>query len=229
MQVLMGDTPPRVSATTWARGGKRLFDVVAAALLLILLSPLALLAALLVKLTSRGPILFAQERTGLGGHPFWLLKFRTMRADRIPDPKEIVPLGHGDVTRVGRFLRRLKIDEMPQLIHVLTGHMSLVGPRPTLPDQTDAYDDFRRQRLLVRPGITGLAQIHGNTALSWDQRILFDIAYVRRCSFLWDLLILLRTCWAIPAGDPQTPATFEETRYAGYVTPPEGYQTVGPP
>ena len=150
-------------------------------LLLILLSPLALVTALLVKLTSRGPILFVQERTGLSGHPFALLKFRTMRADRIPDPAEIVPLDHTDVTRVGRFLRRFKIDEMPQLIQVLTGHMSLVGPRPTLPDQTDAYDDFRRQRLLVRPGITGLAQIHGNTALSWDQRILFDIAYVRRC------------------------------------------------
>ena len=124
--------------------------------------------------------------------------------------------------------RRFKIDEMPQLIQVLTGHMSLVGPRPTLPDQTDAYDDFRRQRLLVRPGITGLAQIHGNTALSWDQRILFDIAYVRRCSFLLDLSILLRTCWAIPAGDPVQPPSFQETRYAKYVTPPEGYETLPP-
>ena len=224
----MADTPPRVSTTIWARGGKRLFDGVAAALLLILLSPLALVTALLVKLTSRGPILFVQERTGLSGHPFALLKFRTMRADRIPDPAEIVPLDHTDVTRVGRFLRRFKIDEMPQLIQVLTGHMSLVGPRPTLPDQTDAYDDFRRQRLLVRPGITGLAQIHGNTALSWDQRILFDIAYVRRCSFLLDLSILLRTCWAIPAGDPVQPPSFQETRYAQYVTPPEGYETLPP-
>jgi lipopolysaccharide/colanic/teichoic acid biosynthesis glycosyltransferase len=200
------------------------FDLVAGAILLLVLSPLLLLAACLVKLTSRGPLLFSQQRAGLSGVPFRLYKFRTMRADRTPDPKELVRLDHPDITSVGRALRRLKIDEMPQLVSVLKGEMSLVGPRPTLLDQVAAYDDFRRQRLLVRPGITGLAQINGNTAIPWDQRILFDIAYVRRCSLLLDMAILLRTCWAIPAGEPANPRPFNQTPYAHHVTPPEGYE-----
>ena len=220
----MSDASQTVSGTIWARGGKRVFDLVAGAILLLVLSPLLLLAACLVKLTSRGPLLFSQRRAGLGGEPFRLHKFRTMQADRTPDPKEVVPLDHPDITPVGRVLRRLKIDEMPQLFSVLRGDMSLVGPRPTLLDQVAAYDDFRRQRLLVRPGITGLAQVNGNTAIPWDQRILFDIAYVRRCSFLLDMAILLRTCWAIPTGEPANPRPFDQTPHARYVTPPEGYE-----
>ena len=94
---------------------------------------------------------------------------------RTPDPKELVPLSHPEITPVGRLVRRLKIDELPQLVNVLKGEMSLVGPRPTLPDQVAAYDDFRRQRLLVRPGITGLAQVNSNASVPWDERILFDV------------------------------------------------------
>ena len=101
--------------------------------------------------------------------------------------------------------------------------MSLVGPRPTLPDQVAAYDDFRRQRLLVRPGITGLAQVNGNTSIPWDERIMFDIAYVRRCSLLMDVGILVRTVWAVLAGDARTRRPFRTTRYARHVTLPEGY------
>lgn len=221
----MGDEPQHTSPTIWARGGKRLFDVLASAILLLVFSPVLLIAAGLVKLTSRGPIFFSQQRAGRNGIPFHVPKLRTMRADRTPDPKELVPLDHAEITRVGRFLRRFKIDELPQLICVLKGDMSLVGPRPTLLDQVAAYDDFRRQRLLVRPGVTGLAQVNGNTAISWDQRILFDIAYVRRCSLWLDASILLRTCRAVVGGEPANPPPFEQTRYGRYVTPPEGYPT----
>lgn len=198
--------------------------MVAASVLLLLLSPVLLLAAFFVKLTSRGPLFFAQKRVGRNGVIFQVRKFRTMRADRRPDPKELVPLDHPDITPVGRLLRRLKIDELPQIAHVLTGEMSLVGPRPTLPDQVEAYDDFRRQRLLARPGITGLAQVNGNTSVPWDERILFDIAYVRRYSLAMDLGVLLRTVLALILGEARTTRPFHTTRYVTYVTPPEGYR-----
>lgn len=215
------------SNTLWARIAKRPFDLVAALLLVVVLSPLLLLAALLTKLTSSGPILFIQERAGQAGCRFNLLKFRTMRAARVPDPTELVPLDHADITPVGRILRRFKIDELPQLFNVLAGHLSLVGPRPTLPEQVEAYDGFRRQRLAVRPGLTGLAQVNGNTSMSWDERILFDIAYVRRCRLSLDLAILLRTVVVVLAGEGRTTRPFASTPYAQWVTPPEGYPTTG--
>ncbi|MFQ5414937.1 MAG: sugar transferase, partial [Phycisphaerae bacterium] len=177
----------------------------------------------LIKLTSRGPVLFAQDRAGRGGVVFRLYKLRTMRGHRTPDPKEIVPLDHPEITRVGYYLRRLKIDELPQLLHVVTGRMSLIGPRPTLPDQVAAYDGFRRQRLLVRPGITGLAQVNGNTRMSWDERILFDIAYVRGCSAVMDAGIALRTMAALVVGEARLARRFADTVYTAYVTPPPGY------
>lgn len=214
-----------VSTTSWVRGGKRVFDLVASVLLLVVLSPLLLLAALSVKVTSRGSVLFVQERSGRHGHVFRLIKFRTMRGDRKPDAKEIVPLNHPEITPVGRFMRRLKIDELPQLMNVLRGEMSLVGPRPTLPDQVEAYDDFRRQRLSLRPGITGLAQVYGSALMSWDERILYDIAYVRRCDLLMDVGILLRTVAVIPLGETCMTRSFESTKYAGYVIPPYDYQS----
>lgn len=216
--------PQEVAADKWwPRWGKRLFDLVGAAALVISLSPLFLFAALAVKLTSRGPLIFLQDRAGKDGRIFRLLKFRTMRGDRKPDPKELVPLGHADITSVGRFLRRSKIDELPQLLNVLKGEMSLVGPRPTLPDQAAAYDDFRRQRLLVRPGITGLAQVNAGAMTSWNERILFDVAYVRRYNARMDLGILLRTCLVVLLGETRMRRPFETTRYATHVEPPEGY------
>lgn len=212
-----------VSRTIWARAGKRAFDVMVAGLLLVILSPLLVLVGALVKLTSRGPLFFSQERSGRDGATFPLHKFRTMRGDRTPDPKELVPLDHPEITPIGRILRRFKIDELPQLITVISGRMSLVGPRPTLPDQVEKYDAFRRQRLLVRPGITGLAQVNGNTTVPWDERILFDIAYVRRCSLLMDLGILLRTVWVTLIGEESMTRSFQTTRYAEYVQVPTNY------
>lgn len=217
------DSRPPVSKTWWACGGKRVFDVAAALVLLILLSPLFLLACLLIKLTGPGPVFFRQTRIGKGGLPFRMIKFRSMRADRTPDPLETVPLTHPEITPIGRYLRRFKIDEAPQLFLVLTGKMSLIGPRPTLPDQVEKYDAFRRQRLLVRPGITGLAQINGNTSISWDERILFDIAYVRCCSLRLDLAILWKTLGVILKGERPADRRFVDSPWSEYVTPSEGY------
>ena len=213
-----------VSESVWLRALKRPFDLVAALLLVLLLSPVLLLVAVLVKLTSPGPVFFTQDRVGKDARIFRLVKFRTMRGDRTPDPKELVPLHHPDITRLGYVLRRFKIDEVPQLFNVLQGEMSLVGPRPTLPDQAAAYDAFRRQRLRVRPGITGLAQVYGNSLMPWDERILYDIAYVRRCGFFLDLSILLRTILVVFVGERRMTRPFVETPFAVFVTPPDEKQ-----
>lgn len=212
-----------ISRSWWARGTKRIVDLAAAAVLLLVVSPLMLLIALLIKLSSPGPVLFVQERAGRNGRNFRLMKFRTMRP-RKPDPLELVPLSHPDITPVGRLLRRTKLDELPQLFNVLAGQMSLVGPRPTLPDQVAGYDEFRRQRLLVRPGVTGLAQVHGGTGIPWDQRILFDIAYVRRCRFSLDLWILYQTVIGVFRGQAAMVRRFEHTNFARWVDVPEGYE-----
>ncbi len=212
-----------VSGTWWAVGGKRVFDVFASALLVLVLSPLLITTAILVKLTSRGPVFFTQDRGGCGSRNFRLYKFRTMRGGRKPDIKELVPLDHPEITGIGYYLRRYKIDELPQLANVLLGDMSLVGPRPTLPDQVAAYDDFRRQRMLLRPGITGLAQTNGNAEMPWDERILYDIVYVRRCSFLFDMSIFARTVFVLILGEQRMTRRFADTPYTSFVTPPEGY------
>ena len=221
MMELMNARETPVSGALWSRGPKRLFDAAAALVLLFVLSPLLVLIAALVKSTSRGAVFFAQDRAGKDGRIFRLVKFRTMRGDRTPDPKELVPLHHPDITAPGYVLRRFKIDEVPQLFNVLKGDMSLVGPRPTLPDQAAAYDAFRRQRLLVRPGITGLAQVYGNSLMPWDERILYDIAYVRRCGMFLDLRILLRSVWVVFAGEQRTTRPFADSPFAAFVNPPK--------
>ena len=209
-------TPPEaaVSRAIWARGPKRACDFLLSLLGLVLVSPLLVAAMLLVKLSSPGPVFFRQVRTGPGGREFRPYKLRTMGGGRTPDPNEIVPLDHPEVTRVGRVLRRLKIDELPQILNVVNGYMSLIGPRPTLPDQTRAYDDFQRQRLLVRPGVTGLAQVNGNTAISWDERIKYDVYYVRHHGFCMDVGILLRTVPVLLHGEERYARPFEESPYA---------------
>lgn len=180
---------------------KRSSDVVAAGLVLLTLSPMLLLAAIAIKLTSRGPLLFTQQRAGRGGQLFRIYKFRTMRGGRTPDPNEMVPLDHPEITAVGRLLRRLKIDELPQLLNVMLGDMSLIGPRPTLPDQVEQYDGFQRRRLDVRPGCTGLAQVNGNAALTWPDRIEWDVYYVDHVSLWLDAKVLLKTVAVIVAGE----------------------------
>ncbi|MBI3836141.1 MAG: sugar transferase [Planctomycetes bacterium] len=200
--------------TWWTAWGKRAFDIVGALLLLLVLSPVLIVSALLIKLTSSGPIFFVQRRGGLNGAPFALVKFRTMRGGRVPDPKEIVPLEHPEITPVGRILRRSKIDELPQLWNVLRGEMSLVGPRPTLLDQIEKYDAIRRRRLLAKPGVTGLAQVYGSAMMPWDERIMYDVAYVRSCSPQIDAWVLLLTAWVVLIGEERAARRFTSTKYA---------------
>ena len=212
-----GDATPFMPVTFWVRRGKRIGDLLGGSLMLVLSSPLMLVAAAIIKATSPGPVFFRQTRAGKDGKPFVVIKFRTMRGNRTPDSKELVPLDHDEITRVGRLLRRLKIDELPQLFNVLLGDMSVVGPRPTLLDQVAVYDSFRRQRLLVKPGLTGLAQVYSSAAASWDERISYDIAYVRLSSPLLDLSILLRTFLVIFLGENRTTRDFASTRFTSVV------------
>ena len=170
---------------------KRPFDLIAAVVLLIALSPLLALAAVLVLISGGPPLLFRQERPGCRGAPFTLLKFRTMR-DRRDARGEPLP-DESRLTRVGRFLRASSLDELPELVNVIRGDMSLVGPRPLLMRYLDRYTPTQARRHEVRPGITGWAQVNGRNALTWEQKFALDIWYVDHVSFSLDLRILIRT------------------------------------
>jgi len=180
---------------------RRTFDVVSSALLLLLLSPVLLVAALVIVLEDRGPVLYRQQRVGKDGDEFELLKLRTMvvGAERI-GAGLAVNAGDPRITRVGRLLRRLSLDELPQLWNVLRGDMSLIGPRPTLAYQVERYTPRQRRRLEVKPGITGWAQVHGRARLPWDERIELDVWYVEHRSPWLDLQILARTPLALLTG-----------------------------
>jgi lipopolysaccharide/colanic/teichoic acid biosynthesis glycosyltransferase len=180
---------------------KRAVDVVGASAALLLLSPLLALAALAVKLEDGGPAFYRQRRVGLHGSEFELLKLRTMivGAER-QGAGPAVDRGDARITRVGRVLRRLSIDELPQLWNVVRGDMSLVGPRPTLAYQVSRYSPRQRRRLEVKPGITGWAQVNGRAALPWDQRIELDLWYVEHRSAWLDVKILARTPLALFSG-----------------------------
>lgn len=198
----------------WQRGAKRVFDALFSSAALILLAPALLILAALTQAAGRGPVFFSQDRIGRHGRPFRLRKFRTMPAGRTPDPLELVPLEHPELNPAGRFMRRFKLDELPQLFNVLLGDMAIVGPRPTLPDQVERYDPFQRRRLEVRPGLTGLAQVNGNAAIPWPERIRYDVAYVDRCGPALDLVILARTVAVIVAGEARFARPFDRSPYA---------------
>jgi lipopolysaccharide/colanic/teichoic acid biosynthesis glycosyltransferase len=187
--------------TLCAVSGKRLFDVVSAAAGLVVTSPLLALSAFAVKLEDRGPVLYRQTRVGKDGVDFELLKLRTMvvGAERM-GAGFAVDRGDSRITRSGRVLRKLSLDELPQLWNVVRGDMSLIGPRPTLRYQVDRYDERQLHRLDVLPGITGWAQIHGRTTLPWSERIELDLWYVQHRSARLDLKILLRTPLALFGG-----------------------------
>jgi lipopolysaccharide/colanic/teichoic acid biosynthesis glycosyltransferase len=186
----------------YRRYGKRLFDLTLATLGLVLASPVLGLIALAVKLTSRGPVFYVQERIGKDGVPFPFIKFRTMVVGAESQGAGILCLKDDPrVTRVGRLLRRFSLDEAPQLFNVLRGEMSLIGPRPGLAYQVRAYTPFQRRRLTVLPGITGWAQVNGRNAIAWDQRIVRDVEYVEQLSLAMDLRILRRTARAVLKSD----------------------------
>lgn len=173
---------------------KRVLDVVFALSLLTLGMPLWVIIAVGVKLSSRGPVLFTQERAGLHATSFRLYKFRSMREG---DPGDGFTSGDdARITPFGALLRRWSLDEVPQLLNIVRGEMSFIGPRPTLVDQVQFYTARQMMRLDVRPGLTGLAQVSGRNSLSWAQRMDIDVRYVERQSVVMDLQILIRT---IPA------------------------------
>lgn len=172
------------------RAIKRGVDIAAATAGLVALSPVLGATALAVRLSMGSPILFRQQRPGLGGQPFGMLKFRTM----LPvDPARGLIDDASRLTRVGAFLRSTSLDELPELINVLRGDMSLVGPRPLLMDYLDRYTPRQARRHEVRPGITGLAQVSGRNGLSWEERFELDVRYVDSWSLLADAKILLDT------------------------------------
>jgi lipopolysaccharide/colanic/teichoic acid biosynthesis glycosyltransferase len=180
---------------------KRAMDVVIAGLGLIVASPFLALAALAIKLEDHGPVLYRQQRVGKDGVDFELLKLRTMvvGAEKI-GAGLAVNRGDSRITRTGRMLRRLSLDELPQLWNILRGDMSVVGPRPTLRHQVDTYTARQRRRLEVKPGLTGWAQVNGRASLPWDERIELDVWYVEHLSFWLDLRIIARTPLALFGG-----------------------------
>jgi lipopolysaccharide/colanic/teichoic acid biosynthesis glycosyltransferase len=205
------EAPPPRGAGAYARWGKPALDRAAAAVLLVALSPVLLLTAAAVVADSGLPVFFLQPRLGRGGRPFRILKFRTMRpgapAALLPDGSTLVAPRDPRVTRVGRLLRVTSLDELPQLVNVLRGDMSLVGPRPDLVEQERLYDDEVRPKLWVRPGITGLAQVSGRNGLPWRERLRLDARYAQRVSLAGDLRILLRTVGVVVRGSGIDPAT----------------------
>lgn len=173
---------------------KRIFDVICSLLVLLLLSPIFMIISLIIKITSPGSVCFKQQRLGLNGQVFWMYKFRSM----IPNA---VNMGSGmfvekddpRITAIGRFLRATSLDELPQLLNILRGEMSFVGPRPAPLHHLNIYDERQIKRLSVKPGITGWAQVKGRLALYWPQRIELDLWYIENYSFWLDLRILFMT------------------------------------
>jgi exopolysaccharide biosynthesis polyprenyl glycosylphosphotransferase len=206
-----------------ARLTKRAFDITIASLALLLLSPFWLLIALLIKLDSRGPIIYKQERVGMDGRIFLFYKFRTMRADaddrlhreyqqKLIAGRPEANVGDGErpayklradarVTRLGRILRRLSLDELPQLFNVLRGDMSVVGPRPPIPYEVENYELWHRKRLDMKPGLTGLWQVSGRNRLPFEEMVRLDLYYIENWSLLLDLKIILRTLPVMLRGD----------------------------
>ena len=181
---------------------KEIFDKIVSLVSLTLLSPLFIIVAIAIKLDSKGPVFFLQERAGKGGKPFKLIKFRTMYVGADERTKgKYISKDDPNVTRVGRFLRRTGIDELPQLINVLKGDMSIVGPRPTLGYQVEKYDDFQKKRLLIKPGITGWALVNGRNKLTWDERIKLDVWYVEHWSPWLDFYIICKTFYVVAKGE----------------------------
>jgi lipopolysaccharide/colanic/teichoic acid biosynthesis glycosyltransferase len=184
----------------------RILDILIAAVALALLSPFLVAAAIAIKLGSRGPVVYRQRRVGRGDRPFEMWKLRTMVEGS--DPVGVGTIVYRDdprVTRVGRFLRRTSLDEVPNLVNVLRGEMAIVGPRPTIPAQVDDYTPRQRRRHEVLPGITGWAQVQGRAGIPWEERIELDLWYVEHRGAALDLRILLRTAWLVVSGQGLAP------------------------
>ena len=178
---------------------KRIVDIFGSLVGLVILLPLMIIIAILIKLTSEGPVIFKQERLGKNGRVFKIYKFRTMvvNAENIGDGLTVKSESDSRITKVGRILRKTSLDELPQLFNVLVGHMSLVGPRPEIPDVVKFYPEEYKQRLLVLPGITGLAQISGRGEIELGKTIYYDLTYIKNFSILYDIKILFKTVLSV--------------------------------
>ena len=196
--------------TGWRRFVKRAADLVLTSIAVAIVSPLMAVIALAIKIGDGGPVIFRQTRVGLDGSTFTMFKFRSMRLDAeqlIADLRAENPnvgflfklQNDPRITRVGSFLRKFSLDELPQLFNVLSGSMSLVGPRPPLPAEVDSYEDHTRRRLLVTPGLTGLWQVSGRSLLSWEESVRLDLRYVENWTLTLDLLIMWKTFFAVLA------------------------------
>jgi lipopolysaccharide/colanic/teichoic acid biosynthesis glycosyltransferase len=184
----------------------RAFDVVVAAIALIVLSPVLLVAAVAIKLSGRGPVIYRQRRVGKDGREFELLKLRTMVEGSDPvGVGKVVARDDPRVTAAGRFLRRTSLDEIPNLVNVLRGEMAIVGPRPTIPAQVKDYTPRQHRRHETRPGLTGWAQVQGRAGIPWEERIELDVEYVDRRSPTLDLRILAKTTWLLVTGHGLAP------------------------
>lgn len=217
--------PIATTQTLYARFGKRGLDLgIAAVVVLVFGLPMLLIAAL-IKLEDGGPILYRQERIGRGGVPFKLTKFRSMVLGAEHKGAGIlVEKNDQRITRIGRIIRKLSFDELTQIFDVIRGDMSIVGPRPGLRYQAELYDEFQRQRLLVRPGITGWAQVNGRNSIRWPERIRLDVEYIERLSLAMDLKTILLTIPSVLQGGDQIAdadywkqrrAELEQTREVG--------------
>jgi lipopolysaccharide/colanic/teichoic acid biosynthesis glycosyltransferase len=209
---------PHRGESTVASATRRALDVVVAMLLLTLAAPMVLVIAVVIRLDSRGPVLFRQRRIGRSMRPFVVVKFRTMRRDADDTQHReyvhaLISAGHHDpckgggdlyklagderVTRVGRFLRRFSLDEVPQLWNVVRGEMSLVGPRPVIPYEVEQYPVWYHERFVVKPGLTGLWQVSGRSEKTYEDMVRLDIEYARTRRVSLDLAILLKTLWVV--------------------------------
>lgn len=179
---------------------KRILDFILSLVLIIFVSPLFLIISIAIKVDSQGPVFYRQTRTGLNGKDFILLKFRSMAADN-----DVYDFKTGDkITKVGNFIRKTSLDELPQLINILVGDMSFIGPRPWLNKYYRYFTEYQKQRNLVRPGITGLAQVSGRKDLRILDRIEYDVEYVKNMSFINDIIIFLKTMVVIFKKDNNT-------------------------
>lgn len=201
-----------INYPAWQLAAKRVLDIIVSLILLILISPLWLFIVLWIRLDSAGPALFTQTRIGLGQRPFTIYKFRTMipnadamikaKLEKVENLENFVFQEKDDprITRSGRFLRKTSLDELPQLLNILIGNMSLVGPRPEVPEIVKHYTPEQSARLKVLPGVTGLAQVNGRSELTLGETMAYDLEYVRQWSFAFDLKILWKTFFVVLTG-----------------------------
>lgn len=194
---------------------KRIMDILIALIAITLLLPIIIFLAIFIKIDSKGPILFTQTRVGKGQVFFKIFKFRTMtvNADKVKDGLQ-VKSGDSRITKFGKFLRKTSLDEIPQFFNVLIGDISLVGPRPALPEQLHYYNETQMRRFEMRPGITGLATIKGRASIPWSQRIAYDIEYIDNFSFWLDVKIMFKTIFVVLSGkgtyyDPKNGPAFD--------------------